>query len=76
MYSKCPGQDMRKLRVAIFLCPKCGHEVEIFSDELSAKCQKCGERVYRERLPSCIEWCTKARECLGEKRWRELMGKE
>ena len=33
MYSKCPGQDMRKLRVDLYKCPNCGAEVEIFSDE-------------------------------------------
>ena len=72
MYSKCPGQDMRNLRVSVHKCPNCGAEVEIFSDELKVKCQKCGEKVYREQVPSCIDWCAKARQCLGEERWKEL----
>jgi DNA-directed RNA polymerase subunit RPC12/RpoP len=71
---KCPGQDMRHLTVGLYKCPSCGHEVEIFSDELRVKCPACGEKVYRERTPSCIEWCSKARECLGEERWKELKG--
>ncbi len=33
MYSKCPGQDMRKLRVELHKCHHCGAEVEIFTDE-------------------------------------------
>ena len=72
--TKCPGQDMRNLRVAIYKCPSCGAEVEIFSDELRAKCQKCGKYVYKEKTPSCIDWCAAARQCLGEERWKALKG--
>lgn len=74
MTTKCPGQDFRKLRVSLHKCPNCGAEVEIFSDETRAKCQKCGERVYKEQVPSCIDWCSAARQCLGEERWQELRG--
>ncbi len=73
---KCPGQDMRNLRVEVYKCPDCGAGVEIFSDETRAKCQKCGARVYKEKVPTCIEWCSAARECLGEERWKKLMGDE
>ncbi|MCJ7426547.1 MAG: hypothetical protein MUO17_05410 [Dehalococcoidales bacterium] len=76
MYSKCPGQDMRKLRVSVHKCPNCGAEVEIFSDEMRVKCPKCKQYVYKEKVPSCIEWCASARECLGEERWQQLKGKE
>ena len=71
-YSKCPGQDFRNLRVSLHKCPNCGAEVEIFSDEIKVKCQKCGENVYREKTPSCIDWCASARQCLGEERWKQL----
>ena len=74
MTTKCPGQDLRNLRVSLHKCPNCGAEVEIFSDEMRVKCQKCGERVYREQVPSCIDWCAQARQCLGEERWKELRG--
>jgi NADH pyrophosphatase NudC (nudix superfamily) len=74
MSASCPGQDFRKLRVELHLCPKCRAEVEIFSDEARTRCQKCGETVYRERQPSCIAWCASARQCLGEERWRSLKG--
>ena len=76
MYTKCPGQDGRNLRVELYKCPNCGAEVEIFSDEVKVKCQKCGEKVYREKMPSCIEWCASARQCLGEERWKALKGGE
>jgi ribosomal protein S27E len=72
MTSKCPGQDFRNLRVQLYKCPGCGTEIEIFSDEIKVKCHKCGETVYREKIPSCIEWCASARQCLGEEKWKEL----
>ncbi len=70
--SKCPGQDFRKLRVSLYKCPKCGADVEMFSDEMRIRCQKCGTIVYREKTPSCIDWCASARQCLGEERWKHL----
>ncbi|MBA7642946.1 hypothetical protein ES703_50655 [subsurface metagenome] len=76
MYSKCPGQDVRNLRVSVHKCPNCGTEIEIFSDEMRVKCHKCGKYVHREKVPSCIEWCSSARECLGEERWQQLKGKD
>ena len=76
MYSKCPGQDMRNLRVALYKCQNCGAEVEIFSDELKIKCHKCGQYVYKEKMPSCIEWCALARQCLGEERWKAFKGED
>ncbi len=30
---RCPGQDVRNLRVELHKCPGCGADVEIFSDE-------------------------------------------
>jgi DNA-directed RNA polymerase subunit RPC12/RpoP len=74
MVTKCPGQDLRNLRVSLHKCPNCGAEVEMFSDEIRVKCPKCGEKVYREQVSSCIDWCAKARECLGEERWKQLRG--
>ena len=76
MFSKCPGQDASKLRVELYKCWDCGAEVEIFSDETRIKCQKCGMMVFREKMPSCIEWCSSTRQCLGEERWQQLMGKD
>jgi DNA-directed RNA polymerase subunit RPC12/RpoP len=75
-YAKCPGQDMRNLRVSVHKCPNCGAEVEIFSDEMRVKCPKCKHYVYKEKVPSCIEWCASARQCLGEERWAELTGSD
>ena len=76
MNIRCPGQDMSNRRVSLHKCPDCGAEVEILSDELRGKCQKCATYVYKEKVPSCIEWCASARQCLGEERWKALMGKD
>ena len=76
MNMRCPGQDGRNLRAEIHKCPNCGYGVEIFSDEAKLKCPQCGQMVYREETPSCIEWCASARQCLGEELWKELKGKE
>jgi len=46
----------------------------MFSDETRVRCPSCKEFVSKEEMPSCIQWCSQARECLGEARWRELMG--
>ena len=40
------------------------------------RCKKCGQYVYREKAPSCMEWCPSARQCLGEDRWKQLMGQD
>jgi ribosomal protein S27E len=72
MRQKCPGQDFRNLRSQLYKCPACGVEVEIFSNETKVKCHQCCKTVYKEKLPSCIDWCASARECLGEERWKQL----
>jgi hypothetical protein len=74
MAMRCPGQDMRNLTVSLHKCPGCGAEVELFSDENSVKCRHCGTRVRRDQVPSCIGWCSHARECVGEVRWQKLHG--
>jgi hypothetical protein len=51
MYSKCPGQDSRNLRVSLHKCPNCGAEVEIFSDEIKVKCQK---KMFRKPITQAL----------------------
>jgi hypothetical protein len=63
----CPGaRVLRQPRPEIFACPDCGEEVEIWSDEIRGTCQRCGRAVFREGLPSCVEWCKYGKECVGE----------
>lgn len=72
MIPKCPGQDDRNIKSESIVCPDCGYKVEIFSDEVKVKCPKCKNLVCRIRLPSCVDWCKSARQCIGEERWRKL----
>ena len=74
MIQKCPGQDDRNIKSETIKCPDCGYQAEIFSDEIKVKCSKCKGLICRERLPSCVDWCKVARECIGEKKWKELKG--
>lgn len=72
MANGCPGQDNRKLSSAYYKCQHCDALVEIFSDELRFRCHQCGEYVYSNRIPSCVEWCSSAKECLGAERWSTI----
>ncbi len=46
----------------------------MFSDEQKTECPKCGVEVFREEVPSCIDWCKSAKECIGEEKYNELKG--
>ena len=72
MNVKCPGQDSRNLRAAMYACPSCGTDVEMFSDETRIRCHKCSEYVYKEQTPSCIDWCSSAKKCIGAEQWNTL----
>ena len=72
MNFKCPGQDDRNLKVETIKCAKCGYKVEIFSDEIQHSCPKCKSKVTREKMPSCIDWCKYAKECIGEEKYKRL----
>ena len=56
-------------------CPQCGEEIEIFSNDVSVKCGRCGFTVYNDIL-SCVQWCKYARECVGEETYRKLTAKQ
>ncbi len=65
MIYKCPGQDKRNITAELKKCPKCGYEKEIFSDEIKSICPQCQSISYREVLPTCVDWCKHAKECVG-----------
>jgi len=54
-------------------CPGCGDEVELFSTDQQQTCGKCGFIVYNN-IQSCILWCDKARECVGDEMYERLRG--
>ena len=54
-------------------CPQCGHEIEIFSIDVDATCERdCGFVIYNDSL-NCVQWCAYARQCVGDERYEQLM---
>lgn len=75
MLDNCPGAaNIRTPTLAVKKCPRCGAEVEVFSNDVSVNCSACGFTVYNDIL-SCVQWCTYARECVGEETYRMLTAK-
>lgn len=72
MFSKCPGSIANTPTLKIKKCPECGAEVEIFSNDVRVKCDRCGFTVYND-IESCIQWCKYARQCVGEELYNKLM---
>jgi len=61
----CPGaQRLRTPEIIEKICPECGREIELFSNEPHTKCE-CGFIAYND-TQSCIKWCAHARACVGE----------
>lgn len=70
----CPGATRIKEPIPeFFICPSCNAEVEIWTNENFRKCGNCGGTVFREQLPSCIEWCDYGKECVGEEAYNRYM---
>ncbi len=74
MFNQCPGQDSRKASAETIICPGCGYAAEIFSDEIKVVCPRCKNLICKERLPTCLDWCQAARECIGEEKFKQLKG--
>ncbi len=69
----CPGSKfIRQPKPEQFTCSSCGEEVEIWSDEISAKCSSCKTTVVRDGTMSCIEWCAMARDCVGDDAYNDF----
>ena len=75
LFRGCPGAiNVREASPEEIECPQCGAPVEIWSDEVSARCALCGDRVSREQGPSCIDWCSFAEQCVGTEKYQRLKG--
>lgn len=76
MGMKCPGAGLtRQPEPEAFNCPSCGYEVEIWTDEFSRPCRKCGTIVTKSEGLSCVQWCRHAQECIGEARYTQYMAR-
>ena len=77
LFKGCPGATRIREPVPEYIdCPECGQETEIWSHELVGECHLCGAPLYRDVGPLCIDWCTRAKECVGEERYRRLKQRE
>jgi hypothetical protein len=84
----CPGQDtafLKDFKTNVVPCPKCGHEIEFFADEIIVKCPRCrtnvfkvdpqvieyrnGSLVFNETKESCLDWCG---QCLDKKDYKDI----
>ncbi len=66
----CQGKP--EVKIYEKTCPNCGAEIEIFSIDTEAVCEKCGTKIYNDAL-HCAEWCKYAKDCVGEERYEQLM---
>ena len=66
----CQGEP--QLQVFEKTCPNCGAEIEIFSADTEATCEKCGFTIYNDTL-NCVQWCKYARQCVGDKMYEQMM---
>jgi ribosomal protein S27E len=49
MIHECPGvTDLKTPSLSIKECPKCGEEVEVFSNDLKVTCKSCGLIISNE----------------------------
>lgn len=71
----CPGsRNVTDPRPQLVNCKRCGTELEIWSDEAKVTCPKCLAVYFQEQNLTCIEWCSFAKQCVGEETYRRLMG--
>lgn len=69
----CPGAaDLRRPTIIFKTCPRCGEEIELFSNDVKMDCDSCGFTIYNDTM-SCVKWCEYAKECVGEEAYNQVM---
>jgi len=71
MMNRCPGSLAGTPTLKIKKCPECGSEVEVFSNDVSVKCDNCGFQVFND-VESCVQWCKYAKDCVGEELYKKF----
>ncbi|HOV67068.1 MAG TPA: hypothetical protein PLI31_01760 [Methanoregulaceae archaeon] len=72
MFDRCPGAaQIRTPTLEIRHCPRCGEEIEVFSNDRRGVCSACGFEILND-IQSCVQWCRYARECLGDEVYGRL----
>ncbi len=76
MRESCPGSsEIRTPCPQELFCLFCQYKNEIWSDEPDMVCKGCGQIITRDMVPSCVEWCQSARECVGLEKYERIMKK-
>ena len=70
IFEGCQGK--RDIEIFEKICPRCGHMIEIFSVDVSMKCEHCGFEIYNDTL-NCVQWCQYARKCVGDDAYEHFM---
>lgn len=71
---ECPGSKTIRQPLPEFIkCPFCSQELEIWTDEIKAVCSQCKKTVMRDQATSCLEWCSYAKECVGDQVYDNFM---
>lgn len=71
LMSGCQGKP-RTPSILEKTCPRCGHEIEMFTIDSEMKCENCGFVAYNDTL-SCVQWCQYARQCVGDEMYEHMM---
>ncbi len=62
--------------VKIRRCINCGGEMEFWKDDIKLKCLTCGQINFNPDIgKTCLVWCKKADECLGNYDIHEWMAR-
>ena len=76
MIDRCPGvTNLKTPTLSLKICPRCGEEIEIFSNEMKTSCPSCNLEIFND-IVSCISWCKYARECVGEEMYQKYQTKK
>jgi hypothetical protein len=71
-FKRCPGSStFAQPKIELLTCPGCGEDVEVWSDEATGQCTKCGRTATRTSTQSCMDWCKHAQECLGDEKYKQ-----
>jgi hypothetical protein len=74
MLKYCPGSLRGTPSLETKICPVCGGEIDIFSIETHAACEKCGFIAYND-TQNCLNWCKYAKDCVGEEIYTRFMNR-
>ena len=69
----CPGAERLRNSFPDEIPCACGEKVEMWPDEFEIRCPACGRKVERTVPPACIEWCSAAKECVGDRLYDKFM---